>query len=93
MNKNENSINHVNQSDSNDTKVLFDDTVINEIIASNSENITTYKLKIDNILKPDRKSTYLHPNSFKSNNNYKSTVNITVLLFIIFIYSFIYSFI
>jgi len=61
---------HVNQSDSSDTKALFDDSVINEIIANNSENITTYKLKIDNILKTERKSTY-KPNSFKSSRNYK----------------------
>jgi len=74
---------------------MFDDSLINEIIASNSENISTYKLNMENFVKPEKRTNNIYPSTYQPKNNYKASVyiiinnNIIIIILIIIINIFI----
>jgi len=76
-NDNMSNINYINQQNNDNSKVLFEDSVVNEIIANNSKDISNYKLNTTNnmddtskykysktiLLNPELKSNYVHHNN------------------------------
>jgi len=63
----------MNQQNNDDSKVLFDDSLINEIIASNSEEVSKYISNRASKENPNIKSNYIRSNS-EINDNYKLTI-------------------